>query len=124
MSSGEYYINQSMISDESVFHYPTGSILNSRSEALICPINIVGVMGAGLARAFGQKWPHNTVEYIHAYQAGQLAMGKMFIVSPPDYDQKPIIINFPTKNHFRDPSKLEYIREGFIHQNNIYQFCA
>ncbi len=87
-----------------------GNLLDAKVEALVNPVNTVGVMGKGLALQFEEAFPANFRAYEAAAKAGALEIGKMFVFateSSPQY-----IINFPTKRHWRDPSTLEYVESG------------
>lgn len=92
----------------------SGNLFNSNAEALVNAVNCVGVMGKGIALQFKQKFP---AEYFKAYkiacQNGELAIGKVQIFELKNTNTNPnFIINFPTKNHWREPSKIEYIESG------------
>lgn len=87
-----------------------GSIFDCDADALVNPVNTIGVMGRGLALAFKQSFPDVFAAYARACKAKQVEIGKMFVVeraATPRY-----VIHFPTKRHFRYPSKLEYIDAG------------
>lgn len=87
-----------------------GDILRARVDALVNAVNTVGVMGKGLALQFKEAFSDNFLAYEHACARGEVVVGRMFVVerqSPPRF-----IINFPTKSHWRQPSKLEYIAAG------------
>lgn len=87
-----------------------GSIFDSDAEAIVNAVNCVGVMGAGLAKAFKEKFPHMNEQYMLKCSRGILRPGKVdvYVVdSSPKY-----IINFPTKDDWRDPSELDYIYTG------------
>lgn len=73
---------------------------------VVNPINTVGVMGAGLAKQFKDNFPSHYLKYRQAYYWRQLKPGKMLI------DKENKIIGFPTKRHWKYPSKPEYIRKG------------
>jgi len=88
-----------------------GNILNANTAALINTVNIYGVMGKGIALAFKQAYKGNYKAYRAAYDAGELAMGKIF-VHETGLEQPAYILNFPTKKHWRNPSQLEYIETG------------
>ena len=88
-----------------------GDIFHSNAQAIVNPVNTVGVMGKGLALAFKKKFPSNYLEYKQAYERDELKTGKMLVHFTRQLIT-PIIINFPTKNHWRDPSKLVYIETG------------
>lgn len=91
----------------------SGDLFAAEVEALVNPVNTVGVMGKGLALAFKQKFPANYAAYRNACKSGELTIGKMFV-----FDNTPAIprwlINFPTKRHFREASKLDDIRAGLV----------
>jgi O-acetyl-ADP-ribose deacetylase (regulator of RNase III) len=91
-----------------------GNLFQSNAEALINAVNCVGVMGKGIALQFKQKF---SAEYFNAYkiacQNGELAIGKVQVFELKNVQTNPrFIINFPTKNHWREPSKIEYIESG------------
>ncbi|AFM03947.1 putative phosphatase, C-terminal domain of histone macro H2A1 like protein [Bernardetia litoralis DSM 6794] len=93
-------------------HYTKGNILESTTEVIINPVNIVGVMGKGLALAFKKHFPHNYKVYKEACKNKTIDIGKLLLVDEFDLEKKQFIINFPTKKHWRNPSKIEYIEEG------------
>jgi O-acetyl-ADP-ribose deacetylase (regulator of RNase III) len=97
-------------------------ILRDKAEALVNPVNCVGVMGAGLAKAFLLKFNDDTnyfnAHYISLCQSKALRPGKCFIHFRHTEINKYIIF-FPTKDHFKDPSKLEFIEEGLLSLEGI-----
>ena len=90
--------------------YVTGNILESNCIALVNPVNVVGKMGKGLALEFKNKFPLNFKIYELACKAEELTIGKMLVVG--DVLTEHIIINFPTKTHWKLPSKYEGIEAG------------
>lgn len=96
-----------------MIHFKIGDIFQQKTEAYINPVNCVGVMGAGLALQFKKRFPDNFKEYEKVCKNKELIIGKMFIYKTDIYNPK-YIINFPTKNHWKDKSKLEYIDIGLI----------
>jgi O-acetyl-ADP-ribose deacetylase (regulator of RNase III) len=86
-----------------------GNLLLAHTEAIVNPVNTVGVMGKGLALQFRNAYPENYREYKQACELGYLSPGKMFIHCLPD---KRYIINFPTKRHWSKPSRMDYIALG------------
>jgi O-acetyl-ADP-ribose deacetylase (regulator of RNase III) len=68
-------------------------------------------MGAGLAMEFKRRY---SAQYLTDYKIkchrGILVPGK------PSYFDEVChwVCNFPTKNHYREPSKIEYIRKGLL----------
>lgn len=91
-----------------------GNLFEVKAEALINAVNCVGVMGKGIALQFKQKFPK---DYFNAYklacQNGELAIGKVQVYELKNVQTNPrYIINFPTKGHWREPSKIEDIESG------------
>ena len=89
------------------------SIFDSGTEAIVNPVNCVGVMGAGLAKAFKDRYPLMFLEYKKAcntHSFNPLKPGSLFIYNHGELK----IICFPTKNHFSENSKIEYIDSGLI----------
>lgn len=89
-----------------------GNLLEANAEALVNTVNTEGVMGKGIALQFRRAFPENFAAYEQACARGEVRIGRMNVVerlASPRY-----IINFPTKQHWRHPSKLEYIRLGLL----------
>lgn len=95
-----------------MIRFTRGNLLDARADALVNTVNEVGVMGKGIALMFREAFPHNTVLYERVAKAKGIAVGKMFITENPDYTGPRWIINFPTKKHWRQPSRLEWIQDG------------
>lgn len=87
-----------------------GDLFNDRAQALVNPVNCVGVMGAGLAKQFKDRDPAMFRYYRRQCELGLLEPGR-----PGLYDaSQPAVILFPTKRDWRDASQLEWIRQGLI----------
>lgn len=69
-------------------------------------------MGKGIALQFKQAFPMNTKAYVRACKAGEVAPGRMLIVETGASHGPRFIVNFPTKRHWRDPSRLDDIDAG------------
>ena len=92
--------------------YKTGDILAEQVEALVNAVNCVGVMGRGVALQFKRAFPSNFEAYQRACGCKEVAPGRMFVfetraLTPPRY-----IINFPTKRHWRERSRIDDIESG------------
>ena len=83
-------------------------------DAIVNTVNCVGVMGKGIALQFTNKWPANFTQYAVACKAGKLRPGRMFIHDCGGLVKPNHIINFPTKDHWRGASKIEFIRDGLV----------
>lgn len=92
--------------------YKTGNILDADAEALVNTVNTVGVMGKGIALQFRKHFPENNKAYAQAVKDGSLKLGAVQVVPVSSTSGTRFIINFPTKGHWRNPSKLSWIIEG------------
>lgn len=93
----------------------TGDLLrNDDVDAIVNTVNCVGVMGKGIALQFRNKWPANYDHYKAACKAGQVRPGRMFIHDSGGLVKPNYIINFPTKDHWRGASRIEYISDGLF----------
>jgi O-acetyl-ADP-ribose deacetylase (regulator of RNase III) len=94
-----------------MIEFKQGNILDENAVALVNTVNCVGVMGKGIALQFKQVFPEVFKEYKKACTAKEVKPGEMFIVSTgklfPRY-----AINFPTKRHWKEPSRIEDIQSG------------
>lgn len=90
----------------------TGNLLEDTAEAYVNTVNTVGVMGKGIALQFKQAFPDVFKQYVKDCRAGVVQVGKMHVVDVHGLANPKYIINFPTKQHWRNPSKLEYIETG------------
>ncbi len=91
-----------------LINLPDQNIFTSKAQALVNPVNCVGVMGAGLAKQFKQKYPNNFNRYHDICKSELLTIGKCLTVA----EAGKLIVNFPTKDHWQNDSKIEYILEG------------
>jgi O-acetyl-ADP-ribose deacetylase (regulator of RNase III) len=88
-------------------------------------VNTVGVMGKGVALMFKEAFPDNFRAYENACKRKEIHIGRMFVTERQNLIGPKWIINFPTKQHWRNPSKIEWIEEGLedlkriIIENNI-----
>ena len=90
--------------------YVRGDIFNSPAQVLVNTVQTVGVMGKGIALSFKKKYPEMFTIYRKACDKHQLVIGKLMLWYGPDH----WILNFPTKEHWRNPSKMEYIEKGLM----------
>lgn len=96
-----------------MIHYTTGDILQSEAQALVNTVNTVGVMGKGIALQFKEAFPYNFKIYKEACKSNSFHTGQILAVWDENLVQgRKLILNFPTKAHWRNPSKYEYISSG------------
>ncbi len=88
--------------------YLKGDIFSSPAQVLVNTVNTVGVMGKGVALEFKKRYPEMFSAYERVCKAKQLEIGKLFLWKGPEK----WVLMFPTKVHWRNPSKIEYIEAG------------
>jgi O-acetyl-ADP-ribose deacetylase (regulator of RNase III) len=88
-----------------------GDIFTSRADVLVNPVNCVGVMGAGLAKQFKEKYSWCENLYWLDMKQKKYRTGNVILYRDPFF-RSPSILFFPTKNHWKNPSRLEYVEEG------------
>lgn len=104
-----------------MIHYTTGNLLEAQVEALVNTVNTVGIMGKGIALMFKERFPENMEAYTAACKAQEVQVGRMFVTENAELVGPRWIINFPTKKHWRHPSKIEWIEEGLQDLRRVIQ---
>lgn len=89
-----------------------GDILQANAEALVNTVNCVGVMGRGIALQFRKAFPENFMQYKAACDRNELHPGTMHVYDMGQMMNPRIIINFPTKRHWKGKSRMEDIEVG------------
>ena len=90
-----------------------GNLLEAPVEALVNTVNTKGIMGTGIALQFKQAFPAMFRDYERACKAGEVRLGKMHVYDLGGLTGGPRwIINFPTKGHWREQSRLTDIEAG------------
>jgi O-acetyl-ADP-ribose deacetylase (regulator of RNase III) len=87
-----------------------GNIFNSHAQTIVNTVNCVGVMGKGIALVFKLRYPKMFDIYKKLCSAGEIQIGKLWLYR--DEPAVPWVLNFPTKYHWKYPSKMEYIELG------------
>ena len=91
-----------------------GNLLDADVDAVVNTVNTVGVMGKGIALMFKERFPENYAAYAQACKAGEVRVGEIFVTRSVELQGPRWIINFPTKKHWRQPTKLEWVRDGLV----------
>lgn len=89
--------------------YSEGTVFNAGTQAVVNTVNCTGVMGAGIALEFMLRYPEMFEDYESKCKDKRIITGKVDYFKNGDGS---IIINFPTKWHFKYPSKLVWIEQG------------
>ena len=91
----------------------SGNLLESNAYALVNTVNTVGVMGKGIALQFKNAFPRNYAIYREACLKHDLKIGQLLTIADSSLLLgERLIINFPTKTHWRLPSEYSYIEKG------------
>lgn len=85
--------------------YTTGDMFQSGAECLVNTVNCEGYMGKGIAYQFKLKFPENNKAYIKACKDKTLHVGTIHTF----VENGITIVNFPTKDKWRENSKISYI---------------
>lgn len=104
-----------------MMRFTQGNLLDARVDALVNTVNTVGVMGKGIALMFKERFPENFAAYEAACQAGEVQVGRMFVQAGVELDGPRWIINFPTKKHWRQPARLQWIEAGLEDLKRVIQ---
>ena len=90
-----------------------GNLLVAPVDALVNTVNTKGIMGKGIALQFKQAFPAMFRDYEKACKAGEVQLGKMHVFDRGGLAGAPHwIVNFPTKGHWRERSRLTDIETG------------
>lgn len=85
-----------------------GNIFTSHCHTLVNTINCTGVMGTGIALEFKLRYPDMFARYELLCEQGQIRIGSLWLYK----NESRWVLNFPTKQHWRYPSKLDYLKQG------------
>lgn len=90
-----------------MIHYVSGNCFDRAADVRVNTVNCVGAIGKGSALEFKQRYPAMFADYARACRRGEVAPGRLHT-----YRVECLIVNFPTKRHWRDPSRYEDIDAG------------
>ena len=88
--------------------YLRGDLLSSPAQVQVNTVNVVGVMGKGIALQFKNKYPEMFKSYRQICEKHLFDVGNLYLWK----SSKKWVLLFPTKKHWRNPSKIEYIESG------------
>lgn len=96
--------------------YVVSNLLQSPARVLVNTVNIDGVMGKGIAKDFKSIYPEMFKEYQSLCERKLFNIGQLWLYKT----QYKWILNFPTKEHWRSPSKLKYLELGLKKFSETY----
>lgn len=86
-----------------------GDLFASQAQVLVNTVNCVGIMGKGVAAEFKRRYPAMFDDYKLRCERGEVRLGEPYLYR--DLSDA-MIVNFPTKDHWRSPSRLTDIEAG------------
>jgi uncharacterized protein YwgA/O-acetyl-ADP-ribose deacetylase (regulator of RNase III) len=86
-------------------------------HALVNTVNTVGVMGKGVALAFKKRYPDMYRDYVKRCERGEVRLGEPYVYRANDH----LVVNFPTKEHWRSVSLLSDIVAGLDYLERHYK---
>lgn len=105
-----------------MIQFVTGNFFDYKADIRINTVNCVGIMGAGVALQFKNKFPEMYKDYLKACNDGNIQIGRPHVWSNNNFfneNDNIIIINFPTKLHWKNPSEYEYVEKGLQWLSNF-----
>ena len=101
-----------------------GNLFASGRQTLVNTVNCVGVMGAGIALEFKRRYPAMFRRYEQLCRQGHMKVGRLWLYRPDEKNGEPWVLNFPTKKHWRLPSREEYLVSGLTKFRDTYRQCG
>ena len=100
-------------------NYIKGNIFNSKCQTVVNTVNCVGVMGKGIAQVYKLRYPTMYTEYKEHCKNKLIKPGILWLYNKQP--NAPWILNFPTKFHWKYPSKIEWIESGLKKFTETYE---
>lgn len=97
--------------------YKRTSLLEANTQTLVNTVNCVGVMGKGIAKAFKDREPSMFATYKRICDQKLLEPGKLWLWRGSEQ----WVLNFPTKRHWRSPSRIEWVEAGLEKFADTYE---
>lgn len=95
-----------------MIEFSDSDLLSIGTQAIVIPVNCVGVMGKGLALQSKLRFSDNFLAYEAACRQKKVRPGQVFVFQRSSPSHPKFILNFPTKRHWREPSRIDDIRLG------------
>lgn len=88
-----------------------GNIFEDPADAIVIPVNCVGTLGKGLALTAKHRWPEMEQRYTAGCRNGFIKPGTLWgwRLDVMDDDRLVQVWLGATKNHWRNPSQIEWI---------------
>src|SRR6266700_329243 len=86
-----------------------GDLFGTQAQTRVTTVNCVGIMGKGVAEEFKKRYPAMFEDYAERCERKQVRLGEPYLYRDCS---GVLIVNFPTKDHWRSPSRLADIERG------------
>ena len=106
-----------------MINYVACDLFTSPARVLVNTVNTVGVMGKGIAKDFKTIYPEMFKQYQELCEKKQFDVGQLWLYKT----EHKWVLNFPTKKHWRQPSRPEYIEAGlrkFADTYHVYRITS
>jgi O-acetyl-ADP-ribose deacetylase (regulator of RNase III) len=97
-----------------------GDLFASGCSTFVNAVNCRGVMGAGIAAEFKRRYPAMFADYCCRCERGEVRLGRPYLWQAPE-GALPSVLNFPTKDDWREGSRLTSIADGLVHLRRHYR---
>lgn len=91
--------------NKDMFSFPSNYVL-------VNTVNCIGIMGKGIALEFKKRFPQMFKDYQLACKNKEVQIGKCWLWKNEDLFNQINIVCYPTKLHWKDSSKYEYIEKA------------
>jgi len=100
-----------------------GNIFTTECQTIVNTVNTVGVMGAGIAYEFKLRFPEMFQKYKQFCDNNQMSIGNLWIYKLKEYNNEnfKFVLNFPTKEHWKYHTRVEYLEKGLQKFINTYK---
>lgn len=95
----------------------SGNIFTSKCQTIVNTVNCVGVMGAGIALECRLRYPEMFTQYARLCDEQKIDVGILWLFKSPNR----WVLNFPTKKHWKYPSKEQYLHAGLQKFMDTYE---
>lgn len=96
-----------------------GNLFDTERQTLVNTVNCVGVMGKGVALVTKLRYPALFEEYQRKCEMREIGIGSLWLYK--SQAPSPWVLNFPTKIHWKDPSRIEYLERGLAYFMEHYE---
>lgn len=95
-----------------------GDLFSANVQTYVVTVNLLGAMGKGVALTAKTLYPAVERNYRIQCRNGNLVIGKMMSFA---INQEQQLLLIPTKVHFKDPSKMEWVEAALIKFCDTYK---